>query len=287
VSEKNYPIPVSNGIFAHRKKIGAAIWVFLWLIDHTTKETPAADGKVDGLVHNGSPVPLKTMAAQLDMSRDAVYEQLVQLTKAGYIRKIIDKNGRPNGYAVVNSKRFANRRTKAGRSALETVVQNTVGTVVQKQVDPRTFPGRPSYKSPSIYKEEVLQDNTRHRSNNETGTICAEMIAQGVKKELGLGGSSIILCLTEICRSKLDNGADPTSLRNDLVRAWSAYKVAKPNLKWSHGSPEKFYVSDTWDNPDLWPWKDGARTVVAQPAARRYDSIDDKLAEIGAPRVAS
>src|SRR5215468_321775 len=46
-----FVIPVSNGIFAHRDKIGASIWVFLWLIDRSTYEVPTADGQdVEGLV---------------------------------------------------------------------------------------------------------------------------------------------------------------------------------------------------------------------------------------------
>jgi hypothetical protein len=56
-SKPTYSIPVSNGLFAHREKIGPAIWVFLWLIDATTKEIPGADGKAEGLVYGGPTAP--------------------------------------------------------------------------------------------------------------------------------------------------------------------------------------------------------------------------------------
>ena len=87
--------------------------------------------------------------------------------------------------------------------------------------------------------------------------ISPEMVAQGVKQELGLGGVHVAVCLVDICRAKLNAGADPTKLRNDLVAAWTAYKAASEKLEWTYGSPEKFYASDKWHDPKLWPWKNG------------------------------
>jgi DNA-binding transcriptional ArsR family regulator len=294
-AERNYSIPVSNGIFAHRKRIGAALWVFLWLIDHTTRETEAPDGKAEGLVHGGQPVPLKVLASDLEMSWDAVYQHLAQLEKAGYVRKIAHGNGRPNGYAVVNSKRFANRRTNSGRSSPETTVQkpggtsvqNAMGTPVQKPGNLPAFVREPMAKSPSVDKEEVLQDKTRQEDNVEDEPITAEMVAQGVKQELGLGGMAIMLCLTDICRARLRDGTDPTKLRNDLARAWPMYKSAKARLTWTYGSPDKFFASDTWDDPALWPWKDGSGPELAGSPTRGYDSVDDLVAKLGGPRLAS
>ena len=289
-SSKTYMIPVSNGLFAHRKKIGSAIWAFLWLINATTKERPGPDGKAEGLVCGGWPVPLSKIADALDMSRDAIFEHLSQLTKAGYIRKIDHGVGRPNGYAVVNSKRYRNRRTNGGGSTDETVVQNATGTVgknapptvVQMGVNRRTNGGGPSYKSPSIYKEEILQDSTRHDDGDDGPKLTAEMVAQGVKQELGLAGMPVMLCLVEICRAKLADGADPTRLRNDLVGAWSTYQTGRLKLKWTFGSPEKFYASDMWHDPDLWPWMDG-RGPRAAAVPPKLDSLEDKLRTFGAP----
>ena len=33
-----FAIPISSGLLAHCQKIGIAVWVFLWMIDRTTKE---------------------------------------------------------------------------------------------------------------------------------------------------------------------------------------------------------------------------------------------------------
>src|ERR1700691_4751529 len=39
-----FAIPISSGIFAHCQKIGIAIWVFIWMIDRTTKEVSTEEG---------------------------------------------------------------------------------------------------------------------------------------------------------------------------------------------------------------------------------------------------
>lgn len=89
------------------------------------------------------------------------------------------------------------------------------------------------------------------------GDVSPEMVAHGVKRELGLGGVPVMLCLMDICKAKLEAGADPTKLRNDLITAWTGYKAAWEKLEWNYGSPEKFYASDTWHDSRLWPWKNG------------------------------
>ena len=46
-------MPISSGILAHCQKIGIAVWVFIWMIDRTTKEVPTDDGYADGMVYGG------------------------------------------------------------------------------------------------------------------------------------------------------------------------------------------------------------------------------------------
>jgi hypothetical protein len=87
--------------------------------------------------------------------------------------------------------------------------------------------------------------------------ISPEMVAASVKDELSISGQRVTLCLIEIARSKLKAGENPTVLRNSLVKAWLDYKPAAPHLEWTWGSPESFYQSDKWHDPELWPWKNG------------------------------
>jgi hypothetical protein len=293
--EKNYPIPVSNGIFAHRKRIGAAVWVFLWLIDHTTKEIPATDGKVEGLVHGGQPVALGTIASDLEMSWDAVYEHLGQLANAGYIRKLIHGNGRPNGYAVINSKRFSNRRTKTGRSNPETPVQKTAGTTgqitrgtpVQNAIDLPAFVREPTDKSPSVYKEEVLQDNTRHTKsdlvraieiwNRQCGDFLPKVIAGNESRRKKL-------------KTRIAEARSPEGFFGDYERAVTLCATT-PFLS---GKNERGWTANfDWlveNDLNLQKVLEGRyRTPGAASSARRgaYDSVADKLAALGAPQGAA
>jgi Helix-turn-helix domain len=99
--------------------------------------------------------------------------------------------------------------------------------------------------------------NHQEPSDDHVVDCSPEMVAQAVKEELGLGGRQVAMCLVDICKAKLNAGADPTKLRNDLINAWTAYKAASENLEWAYGSPEKFYASDRWHSSKLWPWKSG------------------------------
>jgi hypothetical protein len=284
-AKPTYSIPVSNGLFAHRERIGPAIWVFLWLIDATTKEVPGADGKAEGHVYGGQPVPLSVIAVDLGMSRDAIFEHLALLTKAGYIRKVGYGNGRPNGYAVVNSKRFANRRTKANRLDNEAIVQKPTGTVVQKPDDHRVFVGRPSYKSPSIYKEEELQDNTRHKSNSEDEPITAEMIATGVLQTLGLSGCELLAILGDICKSELKRGKTADWLRDSLVAAGSDFSQAKSSGKLTQYAPgmKAFFGEGYWKNRKSWKWKDDDESCADPSSGPKYNDPLAQLAALGLP----
>lgn len=107
-SAGTFIIPISNGILAprHREAIGSAIWLFLWMVDKTTKEQLAPDGKgFEGLVLGGMPITTDYIAEQTGESQRSVHNHLNQLERGGYIRRIENK-GMASGYAVKKSKKF-------------------------------------------------------------------------------------------------------------------------------------------------------------------------------------
>jgi hypothetical protein len=182
-AERTFIIPVSNGIFAHREGIGAAIWVFLWLIDHTSREVPAANGKVDGLVYGGRPVLLGEISTELKMSPRAVRDHLFQLAEAGYIRKLDHGIGRANGYAVVNSQRA--RMQKKSDHIAETPAEKWQGprqksgrvteeTPAEKRRDPARKTSQPRQKSGNVIKET---HHTYHTHQEEHATAPSETFA--------------------------------------------------------------------------------------------------------------
>ena len=100
-------IPVSNGIFEDCQQIGVALWVFLWMLDRTTKEAPGDDGQIEGLVYGGRPIPARDIGNDLQMTVRTVHAHLKHLLDAGYLRTISFGDGIPPGYRVLKSKKWA------------------------------------------------------------------------------------------------------------------------------------------------------------------------------------
>lgn len=87
----SYNITISNGILKdqHRKRMGIAIWEFIWCLDKVTK----IDEKGNGYVLGGKPVNLKDIADDLDLSEDTISRNLDALHGEGYIEKTRTPNG--------------------------------------------------------------------------------------------------------------------------------------------------------------------------------------------------
>jgi hypothetical protein len=95
----SFPIPVWNGIFDHRQKIGSAVWVFLWCIDRITLEEAGV-----GFVLNGAAVTAGRIARELHDSERTVRRHLKILSKQGYIA--LNRNPYGVAISVANSCKF-------------------------------------------------------------------------------------------------------------------------------------------------------------------------------------
>lgn len=97
--KRNHPIPVSNGIFDHREKVGSAIWLFLLLIDWTTEEKNGV-----GLVLGGKPITTAKLKTALRLEERQVRAQLQRLQSITFIRL----RRAPYGFIieVLKSKKF-------------------------------------------------------------------------------------------------------------------------------------------------------------------------------------
>jgi hypothetical protein len=96
---RSYPIPVWNGVFEHRKKIGPALWVYLWCLDRITTEESGI-----GFVLGGSVVSAQRIAVDLQDSERTVRRHLERLARDEYI----ELKRSPYGFVitVANSKKF-------------------------------------------------------------------------------------------------------------------------------------------------------------------------------------
>lgn len=99
--KKSWPFPVYSGLLqnSHRKKIGEAIWEFLWCIDKTTVEE-----KGIGWVLGKKPVKIDEISDDLGESRSTVQRHLDALKRHHYITVIRASRGIVIG--VLKSKKW-------------------------------------------------------------------------------------------------------------------------------------------------------------------------------------
>ncbi|MEW4371794.1 hypothetical protein [Paenibacillus kandeliae] len=102
---ESFAFPVFSGILQpkHQKKIGNAIWLFLWCISCTTKEE-VVDGVVWGVVLGGKPISTSRLATEFETTAKTVSRWIDILEKGGYIQT----TRAPYGliYKVHNSKKY-------------------------------------------------------------------------------------------------------------------------------------------------------------------------------------
>ena len=80
---KGFYIEIANNLLEpkHRKKMGTAIWEFMWCLDKITRIDE--DGK--GWVLGGKPINLKDIKKELGGNETWISERLNKLKKEGYL----------------------------------------------------------------------------------------------------------------------------------------------------------------------------------------------------------
>src|ERR1043166_6623096 len=76
-------IQISNGLLrgGHRKRMGEAVWEFMWFIDRITK----IDEEGFGWVLGGKPINLKDLTEDMGVHYTTVSRNVQKLVKHGYI----------------------------------------------------------------------------------------------------------------------------------------------------------------------------------------------------------
>jgi DNA-binding transcriptional regulator YhcF (GntR family) len=120
----SYPFNTYSGLLEpqHYKRIGSAIWLFLWCISSTTKEVEK-EGITWGIVLGNKPLKLPELAAVFDVNEKTIRRWVESLEEHEYIRII----RAPYGIilSVKNSKKFKERLDKNVQSDRgETKVSN-------------------------------------------------------------------------------------------------------------------------------------------------------------------
>lgn len=98
--KSNSAFYVSGGLLTpeHHRRMGSAVWAFLWLVSHETRE--------GGKVLNGSPVTAERIASALGQHVETVKHNLGRLEREGYITRFRHHGGLPYEYQIANSKKW-------------------------------------------------------------------------------------------------------------------------------------------------------------------------------------
>lgn len=107
-ARRGFFAPIHEGVFAHRKRIGPAIWEFTLLINWVTKEIPdpSLPGESLGVVLNGKAITIRKIAQALEETTDAAKEHLGRLEREGYILRELESPGGSYIYSVKRSKKW-------------------------------------------------------------------------------------------------------------------------------------------------------------------------------------
>ncbi|WHY35629.1 HTH domain-containing protein [Cytobacillus firmus] len=155
---ESYPFPTYSGLLEpeHYKKIGSALWLFLWCVSSTTKEIER-DGVTWGIVLGNKPLKRAELAEPFGVSERTVQRWLDDLEAHGYIKV----TRAPYGYilTVKNSKKYNKER---------------VDKNVQSDGD-RTKTSSPEWTEMSSHVDKSVHSNKDiTKINNTTITITKE-----------------------------------------------------------------------------------------------------------------
>lgn len=109
--QPSYRFSVWNGLLEakHRKRIGPAVWEYLWCLDRITKERNGV-----GIVLGGKPVNSVEIAKSFGVGEKTVRLHLDRLEDGQYIQRTLT----PRGYSirVLNSDKFGKKKAVSGRT---------------------------------------------------------------------------------------------------------------------------------------------------------------------------
>lgn len=166
---ESYPFPIYSGLLEpqHYKKIGTAIWLFLWCVSATTKEVER-DGVTWGIVLGNKPLKLNELASQFGVNEKTVRRWLEALEKHDYIKV----TRAPHGLilTVKNSKKFKERVDTNVQSRSDTNVQSDsewTNMSIHDRTEMSTHPDKNVHSNKDIIKINNYTAATTINNNSQ------------------------------------------------------------------------------------------------------------------------
>lgn len=237
----SYPFPTYSGLLEpkHYKRIGSAIWLFLWCVSSTTKEIER-EGVPWGIVLGNKPMKTKELAEIFGVTDRTVRNWIDDLEKHEYIRV----TRAPHGliFSVKNSKKYINRAENNFRSEQS----DRKNTSDHSTDSGNVFPIRAeeNFRSNKDITVDITKNNTTTDTTNADfqklfDSFCSlhqkldihvkskdvvlmqEMIGLGVPVPL------IIQVMEQVHKDRIANGANITAFayyKSAILEAWETTK---------------------------------------------------------------
>jgi hypothetical protein len=151
--QKAFHFPVSNEIFKEYRRLGDALWLYLFYIDRTTQERVESDGTIIGRVFGGVPRRDADASSAFGVSDKTIRKWRARLKDKGFIRT--KQTGHGSIVEVVNSQKWAWKR-KSERNERSGQTRKTVPDRKERPVRPE----RNERGVPYIDSTETIQKQT-------------------------------------------------------------------------------------------------------------------------------
>lgn len=245
----SYPFPMYSGLLEpeHYKKIGSAVWLFLWCVSSTTKEVER-DGVNWGIVLGNKPLKKKDIAPVFGVSEKTVERWINDLEEYGYIKT----TRAPHGliFSVKNSKKYLNKKDKNVASTKSDTTDMSVQSVSDKtnmsdQSDSdATYLSKRSDKSVASNKD-ITRINKKDTTTKESDPVdlIAERFADLKTAQQGKPSFPSLEDYQEIAQIVVHGGSVSRTIEF-LEQCFAEYNVRKPNGKITSFKYCKDYILD-------------------------------------------
>ncbi|OXS77923.1 hypothetical protein [Domibacillus enclensis] len=231
----SYPFPMYSGLLEpeHYKKIGSALWLFLWCVSSTTKEVER-DGVNWGIVLGNKPLKLKEdLAVNFGVNEKTVRRWLDVLEENDYIKI----TRAPYGLilSVRNSKKYQTRTDKNVQSDDEkTKMSDPEWTKMSNGTDKNVQSNK-----------DITKINKKDTTTKESDPVdlIAERFADLKTAQQGKPSFPTIEDYQEIAQIVVHGGSVSRTIEF-LEQCFAEYSVRKPNGKITSFKYCKDYILD-------------------------------------------
>ena len=247
---ESYPFPVYSGLMdpKHYKRIGSAIWLFLWCISSTTEEIEK-DGVKWGVVLGNKPVKISELQGVFGVKSDKTIRNWIDMLER---HNYVTVTRSPYGliFAVNKSKKFSARSVEIYRPGTVKNYRSDGGD--RQEITDHPVKNYRSNKDITEINNAADADKEKDEFEKVFAAFCEihgkldiqvkplDVTAMTEMIALGVPSSLIIKVMKTIHEERATQGAKISSFayyKNAILEAWAAEKAITDGVPVPKGVP--------------------------------------------------